>query len=392
MEMWVFVVPLGLLALTAAAVGHFVRRRNLHLWLPSYCSSWQSGRTGSSEEGPIDVFIALCDHFEPEWNNPEKGVALSRVRRWCEEYPRMFSRFADSSGRVPQHTFFFPQDQYAPEYLDMLATLCEAGFGDVDVHLHHDADTEQGLRDKLEGFRDTLSQRHGLLRRDPMTGEIVYGFIHGNWALCNSRPDGRWCGVDNEIKVLRQTGCYADFTMPSAPSDTQTRIINSIYYAVDQPGRPKSHDVGVCVGVGRQAPRESLLMIQGPLLFDWSRRKWGVVPRIENSDLHHGRPATAARLDLWLKAGVQVVGKPNWRFVKLHTHGAKQGNIDTLLGEEMQVFHAGLAERAAIDPRFRYHYVTAWEMAQLVHQAEAGAERPEIGVVESAVFSGRGYV
>jgi len=391
MGIWVFVVPLGLLALTAAAVWYVVRRRNLHLWLSSYCFSDASGRTGTSEEGPIDVFIALCDHFEPEWNNPGKDIALSRVRRWCEEYPRLFSQFADSTGRVPQHTFFFPQDQYAPEYLDMLATLCEAGFGDVDVHLHHDADTEQGLCDKLERFRDTLSLRHGLLRRDPMTGEIVYGFIHGNWALCNSRPDGRWCGVDNEIEVLRRTGCYADFTMPSAPSDTQTRIINSIYYAVDQPGRSKSHDIGVCAGVGRQAPRESLLMIQGPLLLDWSHRKWGVVPRIENSDLHDGRPATAGRLNLWLKAGVQVAGKPNWRFVKLHTHGAKQGNIDMLLGEEMQLFHAGLAKRANVDPRFRYHYVTAWEMSQLVHQAESGAERPEIGVVESTASSGRGF-
>jgi hypothetical protein len=107
------------------------------------------------------------------------------------EYPQRFARFADADGRPPQHTFFFPQDEYRPEYLDELAALCRQGYGDVDVHLHHDGDTADSLRAKLEGFRDTLHDRHGLLRIDPETGRLVYGFIHGNWALCNSRPDGR---------------------------------------------------------------------------------------------------------------------------------------------------------------------------------------------------------
>jgi hypothetical protein len=51
-----------------------------------------------------------------------------------------------------------------------------------------------------------LHQRHGLLRKDPVTGQVLYAFIHGNWALCNSRPDGRWCGVKEEIKILLETG------------------------------------------------------------------------------------------------------------------------------------------------------------------------------------------
>src|SRR5438132_607974 len=77
------------------------------------------------------------------------------------------------------------------------------------------------FRRKLVWFRDVLAQRHGLLARDRTTGALGYGFIHGNWALCNSRPDGRWCGVNNELEILRATGCYADFTMPSAPHPTQ---------------------------------------------------------------------------------------------------------------------------------------------------------------------------
>ena len=106
-----------------------------------------------------------------------------------------------------------------------------------------------------------------LLRRNA-TGELTYGFIHGNWALGNSRPDGRWCGVNDEISILRKTGCYADFTMPSAPDCTQTRTINSIYYATDDLERPKSHDTGIPARVGAAAPENALLMIQGPLALE----------------------------------------------------------------------------------------------------------------------------
>ena len=35
-------------------------------------------------------------------------------------------------------------------------------------------------------------------------------------------------------------------------------------------------------------------------------------------------------------------------------------------------FHSALARRAAADPRFHYHYVTAREMYNLVRAAEAG--------------------
>ena len=74
-----------------------------------------------------------------------------------------------------------------------------------------------------------------------------------------------------------------------------------------------------------------------------------------------------------------MAGRPDWIFVKLHTHGCNPGNIDTLLGADQKAFHARLAEEHGRNPNFRYHYVTAWEMAQLVHQAEAGATSPVIG-------------
>jgi hypothetical protein len=285
---------------------------------------------------------------------------------------------ADSLGRPPQHTFFYPAEEYEPEHLEQLAKLCRSGCGDVEIHLHHDNDTSDHLRETLLEFAATLHDRHGLLGKDS-AGRVRYGFIHGNWALDNSRRDGRWCGVDDELTVLRETGCYADFTMPSAPADCQTRMINSIYYAADDRQRPKSHDRGLPAKVGRRPPADALLMIQGPLALDWRRRKWGLLPRLENGDLHGGRPPTADRLRLWLRAGVAVEGRPEWRFVKLHTHGAQERNAAMLLGEPMRRFHQSLAELAQQDRAFRYYYVTAREMADLVRQAEAGEREPSFG-------------
>ncbi len=363
--------------LVTALLWKLVRARNMHYWIGAHLAPTERVVAWTPDQ-PLDVFIAICDHYEPECYGASRETARARVQRWLTEYPEKFGCYTDVDGRPPLYTFFFPQDEYRPEYLDELKKLCDLGFGDVDIHLHHHNDTANQLHDKLEEFRQTLYHRHGLLRKDPRTGEIVYGFIHGNWALCNSRSDKQFCGVDQELTVLLQTGCYADFTLPSAPSDTQTRTINSIYYARDFAGRCKSHDVGIRARAGWGAPEEHLLMIQGALTLDWGSRRFGLIPRIENSDLHEGRPASLRRLKLWLDAGVCVAGRPDWRFVKLHTHGCKDGNIDELLGAGMQQFHAELAELHQRHPNFRYHYVTAWEMAQLVHQAEAGAALPQL--------------
>jgi len=319
------------------------------------------------------LILAICDHYEPKRGNAPREVARNRVRQWVDEYPRLFGRFRDSDGVCPQHTFFYPADEYEPELIDEVVELCRHKdgnrYGEVEIHLHHDNDTAENLRRTLVEFRDTLAKQHGCLARDKNTEELVYGLIHGNWALDNARCDGRWCGVNNELDVLRDTGCYADFTLPSAPSETQTRKINSIYWAVDDPKRPKSHDQGHDLG-RHSRPDGSLLMIQGPLMLNWRKRRRGVLPTIENSCLQKSQPPSEARLELWLRANVKIPTHPEWFFVKLHTHGVNEPNQDVLLGEPMVRFHEALRERANRDPLFRFHYVTAREMANIALAAE----------------------
>ncbi|HMF14293.1 MAG TPA: hypothetical protein VKE94_18380 [Gemmataceae bacterium] len=346
-------------------------RPGLSLWFPSYLS--QVGRRRAPRKGqPVHLLLCIADHFEPERGGALAELAEARVRAWENEYPRLFGAFQDSDGRPPRHTFFYPMEKYRRSHLDALARLCRAGFGEVEIHLHHDGDTSDRLRRTLTDAKQVLVDNHGLLARHRVTGQPAYGFVHGDWALDNSRPDGRCCGVPDELTILHETGCYCDFTMPSAPDDpTQTRQINSIYYATGRPGQSKGHDRGIRVGSG-QPPEKALMLVQGPLLLNWRRRKYGLLPRVENGCLQGNQPPSAERIDLWLKARVQVATRPDWFFVKLHTHGAPEHNRRVLLGEPTVQFHSELARRARTDANFQYHYVTAREMYNLAKAAEAG--------------------
>ena len=322
---------------------------------------------------PKHVFICVADHYEPDWNGANLNLQIARVDRWVREYPQVVDGCIDSRGRPPQHTFFYPIESYQAEHLEKLASLVRGGYGDVDVHLHHDDDNAESLRAILIESTNILADRHGLLRRDA-DGNLRYGFVHGNWALDNSHPDGRWCGVNDELSILRETGCYADFTMPAAPHPAQTRTINSIYYAVGNPNRCKSHDTGIQSQVRASAPENALLMIQGPLVISQDRL-WKK-PRVENGNISASQTLREDRMSNWLRAGVCVSGCPEWQFIKLHTHGAPEKNAQRWLGEAATRFHQDLASRSRRDG-FQYYYVTAYEMAMLVHQAESGLHQPD---------------
>lgn len=321
--------------------------------------------------GNCHVLFCIADHFEPFRGGVDRSTAVERVRRWREDYPRFAEGLRDADGLPPRHTFFYPADEYDPECVDLLADLCRQGYGEVEIHLHHRHDTPSGLREKLERFRDVLRNRHGLLGTDA-AGNVRYGFVHGNWALCNSRPDGDWCGVNEELTVLRETGCYADFTFPSAPSPTQPRMVNALYYARGRGTRPRNHDRGVLVRESLGAPAESLLLITGPLGLNWRRRKWGVFPGIENGAISAGTLPSRERMRLWLKQHIHVLGRPDWLFIKVHTHGCVPANRAVLLGTPMRELHDGLRMNCG-DKKCRVlHYVTCRELYNMVRAAGAG--------------------
>lgn len=346
--------------------------RAIDKWLPGYLAS--VARRPPAVAGTRHLMFCVADHFEPFRAGVGRNEATALVDTWCRGLPAAVAGVRDGDGKGPRHSFFFPQEDYEPACLDLLAGLCRNGHAEVEVHLHHQNDTEEQLGRKLAAFRDVLRQKHGLLGGD-RAGRIRYGFIHGNWALCNSRPDGKWCGVNEELGVLIRTGCYADFTFPSAPSPTQPRLVNQLYYAADRPGRPCGHETGQCVvadGHNQSETGRALMLVTGPLALDWGRRKWGVLPRLENGDITGANPPVPERVDLWVRQHIHVRGRPDWIFVKVYTHGCLPDSMNVLLGDSMRGAYKHLLDSYNDGRRWVLHFVSAREMYNIIRAAEAG--------------------
>jgi hypothetical protein len=309
---------------------------------------------------PRRVWLTIADHFEPWWRQPDERTALDRMARWSRWWPDVADRHRDTAGRPACYTFFYPEEQYHPRVLDSLAQLRDQRVGDVEVHLHHDHDTEQGFTDRMGLFLERLSRDHGLLHRDD--SGIRFGFIHGNWALDNSLPGGRFCGLNNEITLLRRLGCYADFTLPSAPSPAQTSTVNTLYWATDDPLRPKSHDTGIALEVGGERSGD-LMMIPGPLTVNLREWRTESVPKLETGELAGNAVATRHRARLWLRVAPRLGDD---LFVKLFGHGAPEKNAIPLLEEGGMARALTFARDEATALGAELYFVSAWDMWRAV--------------------------
>ena len=344
-----------------------LRGKNLHLWLGDYARSFIDRERRAATTLPRHLLFAFCDHFEPLWGHASFARGEERVRAWGSRYPVLAQRYRDADGLHPRHSFFFPGEQYAPELLEPLAVLTRAGLGEVELHLHHDGDSATHLRLEIARYLAAY-MRHGLLSRDG-EGRPRYGFIHGNWCLANARGDGRWCGVDEEVSLLFETGCYADFTFPSAPDASQPHRINQIYWPTGNLRRRRSYESGERARVGR--PRsDRILLIEGPLAL--ARRRGHLLPRIESAAVTAADPASPARVRTWVSQRIHVEGRPEWVFVKVHTHGAPETQAESLLGAGGDALHRELTTRYNDGHRFILHYVTAREMFNIARAAIDG--------------------
>jgi len=341
-----------------------IANKEIHLWLGAWLADRARRMRMPRIEGKRHLLFAICDHYEPLLGEAPMEQGIARVAAWRERYPKL-ERFRDSTGRPPRHSYFFPGEQYDPRLIEPIAELVERGFGEFEVHLHHDGDTRQTLAASLKKTTDDLG-RHGVMSKK--NGQWAWSFIHGNWCLSNSRRDGKWCGVDDEMELLYELGCYAYFTFPSAPSETQPGIVNSIYYVRGDVARRRAYEDGEAVHVG-SAKQERLLLIEGPLALSFRPNSARV--RIEAGTLDAGDPPTAPRLDTWVSQNVHVEGRPEWTFVKVHTHGAPEANAEAMLGEKIHRFHEAIAKYND-GTQWDLHYVTAREMYNVARAAMDG--------------------
>lgn len=349
---------LVVLGLYVSGLAVRVSARKYYIFLPDYLR-WSLTRP-APPPGTLHLFLLFADHFEPDYD-------AARVRAWGARYRALASRHHDRDGRPPQHTFFYPGDQPRADVFAALHDLVAAGLGEVELHYHHDFDTEPTFRAKLQTAIRTF-QQYGFLQT--LDGGTHFAFVHGNWGLDNSNG-ASLCGVNTELRLLHELGCFADFTFPSVYEDAQPPFVNAIYAARDD-DRPKSYDRRLpLTDLDRGA---DLMLFEGPLLFYPSRHPRQLFLGLDDGDVHPAVPASPARVDRWVRAGVHVDRRPDWIFIKVHGHGiSSPADADAVLGPGYDAALSWLETHYNDGRRYRLHYITAREAYNLARAAAAGA-------------------
>lgn len=332
------------------------------------------GRTAFDKK---HIIFSVANHFEPAWS--KSGLLdLDKQKRNLDSYYKLARKTGeavrDVDGTKFRHTNFYPAEQYDREILSQMAEMQAEGLGEVEIHLHHGVekpDTPENLRKQLVEFRDILAEEHYCLSR--FDNEVLprYAFVHGNLALANS-CGGRFCGVDEEMRILSETGCYADMTLPSAPDQSQVAITNKIYECGLPLSFPIPHRIGNAVKVNGNLPQLPLIFT-GPLVFNWSRRIKGVpVPKIDDGALVYNQQMNAKRLKRWQNANITVKGKPEWIFVKLYCHGFFVQDQSECIGEKARKFFSEVVESGEKNGSYRVHFASAREAVNMVFAAIDG--------------------
>lgn len=364
-----FLILLCLLTLYA------LLKKKMQYWIVSDFKKSMINLIKRQPKGTIHIMFAFVDHFEPGNRNASLEQQVARVNAWIEGYPRLASRHQDNDGIYPQHTFFFPPHYDTDNHLERIVKLCSQGFGEVEMHLHHDRqapwpDDESSLRQKLLDCIESFS-RYDIFCLP--NGQKKFAFIHGDWALANSLKRGAHCGVNNEISILQETGCYADFTFPVC-NETQPKLANTFFYARTEKAQPKSYNIKPVQVKKGASFNKGLMLIQGIIGLRWKSRIHRFIPSIEQSNVDVSDYPFRERIDYWVKKGLHVKGKRNWIFIKIHAHGAREEDRDILLGKSCDDMFSYLESNYNDGEKFVLHYVSAREMYNIIKAAEAGNE------------------
>jgi hypothetical protein len=148
--------------------------------------------------------------------------------------------------------------------------------------------------------------------------------------------------------------------------------MNSVYECGLPLEQAAPHRKGRDLTAGR-APQTLPLIVQGPLLADWTGGLRAPRLRIETGAVTRSNSLSLSRLALWKKARITVQGRPDWLFIKLHCHSMDPTQKDAVIGDAfcsfLQQLVTGAEERKEI-----LHFVTAREMTNILLAACDGRD------------------
>ena len=306
------------------------------------------------------LIFLMVDHYEP--GKGEKGAKFNEA--WLKKFRKIADKHFDSYGNTFRYTWFYPYDHHNEKVLISLSKMALEGYGEVEMHWHRPPATNKTFPAMLERAIHWFQEYGALISSQP-PHETHFAYVAGNWALddCNGRS-----GVRNELETLFRYGCYADFTFSTIGSKCQPKKVNSIYYPIDDPTKPKSYNDGVDTEVGKPI-NDRLMIFEGPISFIW-----------KNAGLEYGAVEDYSipndeRIKRWIDTNIHVKGRPEWVFVKVYSHGCQSAK--SILNHYMDPMLRGL-ENICKKRKIKLHYMTARQAYNVVKAAEDGKfDNPE---------------
>jgi hypothetical protein len=338
--------------------------------------------------------FAFVDHFEPD--NFKSTTPPQELIAWVDDHMALATKHVDADGQHPKHGYFLIVEptignslhaRMAGIELTWLNKATYSGCGEVEYHLHHGVSDER-TRTEAEAIAEVRSltatamgfwNDYGACWTAEVVPRCTFGFVHGNWALDNSLWNTgypRTCGVNHELSLLRELGCYADFTLPSW-STMDSPIQDSIYYAKDDDdwGSYKKPTNTQLVQVGQPAFGD-LMLIEGPTSSGNAYQRSNI--GIKTGSGGYTDPPALGRMDVWVGRNIHVIGRDNWIFVKVYTHGCAQhfadcpAAWDAFFGPTAGKFYSDIEAKYNDGVNWKLHYVSAREMYNIIKAAEAG--------------------
>lgn len=176
----------------------------------------------------VDHIIYMhADHFEP--GSCSLDICNERLKIWTNDLKKL---------KIKPSLFVFPSllmdyrdgkiitrpSSLTPTIIKYLKPMENNG-ADINLHIHHERWTTSSV---------TTEPWITLLREKKVTDEQMlithiidvkkvfedvgidmtsWGFVHGMWGL--NASDTRVCNIENEIIILKEYGCFGDFTFPA---------------------------------------------------------------------------------------------------------------------------------------------------------------------------------
>lgn len=227
-----------------------------------------------------------CDHFEPlrrdasgelvgleavtAWNEARlqsrhlQKLSLFYTSQWC------CSETADEPTPIIPRMLPFDDPRIShlqPQDMEVASYLAEQPGLDMHVHVHHEwwtSSAYSGIACTREQDSEALSSaiRGHLHRYEELWPAKNWCFIHGCWSL--NASDTSVCRITDEMRLLLNLGCAADFTFPAGRTHCNPTVQHAPYTVlpvVAEKGydRPDAMPITVAAGAGARKPGRLLI-------------------------------------------------------------------------------------------------------------------------------------